>query len=335
MFGDQLSRLKAFSLLTLSLFTCSCLAGQQEKASVDADSIENTRQQPENSDDWMEQVHDSIASGVYQSAYWFDSFFNDNPDDQQTPETKARIRLAWAPRSRDFAEFKARFRLKVHLPHLEDRVDLILSDDSNEVLSELPLESSKNNTDFEQERFSAAIRYLEQKNDDSLMDYRLGISGGDIFTRARYQQSYQWFDKHSLKLEPALFYFLDDGLGARFLLEYDYQLSAQSQFRFDYSTRGSEAFSGLRWKHGFYHLRHWSDQSAAIWALQIEGQRNGERGFVTENTTLSYRYRFSAIKDWLFFEVEPFLEWPEADNYKTTPGIALRIEGHFTKSDSS
>jgi hypothetical protein len=68
-----------------------------------------------------------------------------------------------------------------------------------------------------------------------------------------------------------------------------------------------------------------------VLGIQVEGERNGDRGFIIDNYTLSYRYRFNALREWLFFEVEPFIEFPEEENYTTTPGVALRIEGFFHK----
>ena len=71
--------------------------------------------------------------------------------------------------------------------------------------------------------------------------------------------------------------------------------------------------------------------TATVLGLQVEGERNGDHGFFIDKYTLSYRYRFNALREWLFFEIEPFLEWPRDENFTTTPGIALRIEGLFSK----
>jgi hypothetical protein len=163
------------------------------------------------------------------------------------------------------------------------------------------------------------------------MNYRLGISGGDIFARAKHKRRFDISEKQSFLFEPSLYYYLNDGLGAKLLLEYDYQLSKKSQFRINYSIRGSAEFSGIRWKHGFYKLKQINDTTASVLSLQAEGELNGARGFVVDQYTLGYRYRFNALRDWLYFEIEPFLEFPEQENYKVTPGIALRIEGYFNK----
>jgi len=280
---------------------------------------------------WMEKFHHSVSNTVYQSAVWFDNFFVDDSNEQSSPKTNARIRLGWKPKARDWNDIETRFRIKVKLPYFKNKLDLILSDDDEINQDQLPLESVNTQQDSDDEHFSAAVRFTHTKNKNRLLESKVGISGGDIFFKLRHRKRLLWDEAHSFKFEPSLFYFLDDGLGAKLLLEYNYQLDKQSQFRVNYSIRGSESFNGIRWKHGFYKLKQLNEKSASIFGLQVEGERNGDQDFLIEKYTLTYRYRFNALRDWIFFEIEPFIEWPENENYTTTPGIALRIEGYFAK----
>lgn len=282
--------------------------------------------------DWIESLHDNVSDTVFQSAMWFDSFFTDNESQQENPKATARIRLGWEPKASDYGEFNAKFRLRVKLPHFKDKLDLILSDDEDDNINQLPLETINTQQNIQEESFAAAVRFVHHRGSDEFTDARIGISSGDIFLRTRYQKRFSWQNQHGFKFEPTAYYFLDDGLGAKLLLEYDYQLSSLKQFRVNYSIRGSESFSGIRWKHGLYYLRQYSLKDAGAFGLIVQGERNGEDGFFVDKYTLSYRYRFNAIKSWLFFEVEPFLEWSEQRDYQTTPGIALRVEGYFFKN---
>jgi len=279
----------------------------------------------------MEELHESISDSVFQSAIWFDNFFLEENAEQSPPKTSARIRFGWEPKARDWSEIDTRFRIKVKLPHFKNKVDVILSDDSDPNQSDLPLDSVNTRPETNNDSFAAAIRFTHKKEKNRLLESRIGISGGDIFIKARNKNRITWDNIHSLKIEPSLYYFLDDGVGAKLLLEYDYQLDERSQFRINYSIRGSESFSGIRWKHGFYKLKQLEKNAASILGIKIEGERNGDQGFIVDKYTLTYRYRFNAVKSWLFFEIEPFLEWPEDENYTTTPGIALRVEGFFYK----
>jgi len=281
---------------------------------------------------WSQEVHDTIANSVYQSATWFDSFFTDIDSQQIEPKTIAKIKLGWIPKARDFSEFETRFRLKVKLPHFKDKISLILSDEDDIDDSQLPLDGVSTHPETHEDKFAAAVRYVVEKKKDSLIDTRIGISGGDIFAKIRQRQLYSYKKNHGFKVEPSVYYYLGDGLGAKLLLEYNFQYDEKSQYRINYSIRGSESFSGIRWKHGFYQLNQLDSTTASVFGLQVEGERNGARGFFTDKYTLNYRYRFNAFQKWIFFEIEPFLEWSKDENYTTTPGIALRIEGFFSKT---
>lgn len=330
-----------YLLFSSLLFVGVTSAAQQElkikienqkptKQTLDSDCVEEKCPAAKQSG-WMEKLHSTVSDSVYQSAVWFDNFFIDENTEQESPKTTARIRLGWEPKARDWGEFDTRFRIKVKLPHLKDKVDLILSDDDDSEQSYLPLESVNARPSDEKEHFSAAVRITHSKSTSRKVESRLGISGGDIFVRAKHERRLSWQDQHSFKIEPSVYYFLDDGLGAKLLMEYDYQIDQTTQLRVNYSVRGSQSFSGIRWKHGFYRLKQLKYNAASIMALQVQGERNGENGFIIDKYTLSYRYRFSAIRDWLYFEIEPFVEWTEKEDYSTTPGLALRVEGYFSK----
>ena len=280
---------------------------------------------------WVDNMHHSISNSVYQSAMWFDRFFIEDGDEQSAPEASARIKFGWEPRARDLGVLTQRFRVRVRLPHLQDKVDLIFSDDNDDDINQLPLDSPRTENQLDKESFSAAIRYQHKNERYFLTDSRIGITGGDIFVRTRHRRTYVLDDVRKFKVEPSIYYFLQDGLGARLLLEYDHQINDKRQNRVNFSTRVSESFSGVKINFGMYHLEHITDSGAAVSGFQIVGRVDSEQGSLIDNYILNYRYRFGALREWLFFEIEPFIEFPEVHNYKITPGIAFRIEGFFEK----
>jgi len=282
-------------------------------------------------DDWANIFHQQISDSVYQSAFWFDSFFSVNDNEQEVPKTNARIRFGWLPKSTDLSGIETRFRIKVTLPNLQNKVDVIFSDESDDTLTDLPLETFDSQQVFNKESFSAALRYINTKDKNKYTDTRIGFSAGDLFVRLRHKRRFTWSDTHGVKIEPALYYFIGDGLGARLLLEYNYQINSNDQYRVNYSIRASESFKGQKWRYGLYYLTQLDQQKAAVFGLVTNGKHDSEKGSFVDKYKLSYRYRFNALKSWLFFEVEPFIEWAKEDNFNTDPGIALRIEGYFQK----
>lgn len=296
-------------------------------------SLKNKGFMPKNNsdEDWANIVHDHISDSVYQSAYWFDRFFSADNNEQETPKTSARIRFGWLPKRTNLSKMETRFQVKLTLPNLQNKVDVIFSDDSDNTLTELPLEAYNSQQAFTKESFSAALRYINRKDENIYTDTRIGFSAGDLFVRLRHKQRYTWNEIHGVKIEPAIFYFIGDGLGARLLLEYNYQVNHTDQYRVNYSIRASESFKGRKWKYGLYYLMQLDNKKAAAFGLVTNGKYGSEQGSFIDKYKLSYRYRFNALKSWLFFEVEPFLEWTKEDNFTTDPGVALRIEGFFQK----
>lgn len=295
------------------------------------DDMEYVFVYPNPEDDWLYGFHGSISDSVYGTAAWFDSFFATQEVDGSKPQTSARIRLGWEPRARDFDVFTQKFRLRVRLPNLSKKVDLIFSDEVEDDKKDKQIEQGRDITNDKEESFTAAIRLINVDKLTKFVDTRVGISGGDIFTKARVKYTSSFSDVHQFEFQPSIYYYLDDGFGQRLFAEYDYNISSKKQYRMNYSLTFSERYKGHRWRNGYNYLHQLDRFRATALSVVVNGEDNGDRGFVVDNYTLSFRYRVNAYRKWLYFELEPFIEWPEEYDYKTTPGIAFRIEGYFTR----
>lgn len=319
--------LKKFLLLSL-IISPFCLSSEAEQSLPPIDETMIIHPDPE--DDWLFGFHNSISDSVLGSAKWFDSFFAIDEEEETSPKTLARIRLGYEPRARDWQVFTQKFRLRVKLPNLENKVDIIFSDEDDDDNSKDQNNSGRALTgDQNDDSFTAAIRLINIDTIDDFVDSRIGISGGDIFAKVRAKIQADFSERHLFKFQPSIFYYLDDGFGSRLFFEYDFNFAEKKQFRANYSIKTSEAFKGTRWRNGYYYLHQLDRFRASALGVVIAGENNGGRGFVVDNYTLSWRYRVNAYRRWLYFEIEPFIEWPEDVNYKTTPGIALRVEGYF------
>jgi len=286
---------------------------------------------PKPEDDWLFGFHDAISDSVYGTALWFDSFFASDEIDGTRTESSLRIRVGWEPRARDLDVFTQKFRLRLKLPNLEQKVDFIFSDE---------LDDNESNNDYEGgnltskggDSLTAAIRLINISKPNRFLDSRIGISSGDLFAKVRLKFLTDFSEKHIFEFQPSIYYYLKDGFGQGLVSEYNYNYSRNKQFRTNLTVRFSHAFDGYKWKQENYFLRQIDRRQASAIGFVIHGENNAQRGFVADNYKLSYLYRANAYRKWLFFEIEPFLEWPEEDNYSTTPGIALRVEGYFNQN---
>lgn len=284
---------------------------------------------PNPEDDWLFGFHDTISDSVFGTAVWFDSFFAADEIEETRPETLARIRLGIEPRARDWNVFTQRFRVKVRLPNIEEQVDLILTDEDDEDDSQQANAGRAQNQDNDSSSFNAAIRLVNKDTAAKFVDTRIGISGGDLYVKARAKFKRKYQEQHVFEFQPSIFYYLDDGLGSRAFFEYEYNFDPKKQFRANFSISNSESYKGFRWRNSYFYLRSHNRFQASAWGVVVKGEENGDKGFIVDNYTLSYRYRVNTYRRWLYFEIEPFIEWPEDEQYRATPGIALRVEGYF------
>jgi hypothetical protein len=275
---------------------------------------------------WLDIMHQNIADSVNESALWFDEFFvldEFSQDDKARGE--ARIRLGWEPRSRDLNEFETRLRLRVKLPNLKNRVDLVVSDyDDDQVDS--PLQASGNDVFTEQNRFSLALRWRAKPN--SGVSHRIGIGRRlQPFVKSRYRSLVNLTDKADLRWEASVYYYNRDGFGADIAGQINYTLNSQSLLRFNNHFYFRDNSNDWLWQHSFQHLKQLDDKTAVISGFYIEGL--SQPSYRLEEYLVSFRWRKNTLRQWLFYELEPFVLWRRDESFSASYGLALRLEGFF------
>jgi hypothetical protein len=275
---------------------------------------------------WLDRMHENIADSADSTALWFDDFFAlDEFEHEDKASGEARIKLGWEPRSREFNEFETRLKLRVKLPNLKNRVDLVLSDYDDEQ-PDSAIIASGNDAFNNQERFSLALRWRAKPN--SGLSHRIGIGRRlQPFVKSRYRSLIKVSEKTDLRWETAVYYYSRDGFGAHISGLVDYSLSPESLFRFNNNFYYRDRSKDWLWQHSWQNLKQLDDKSALIYGFYIEGA--SQPNYRIEEYLVSTRWRKNALREWLFYEVEPFILWRRDENFVASFGLALRIEGFF------
>jgi hypothetical protein len=275
---------------------------------------------------WLDTMHRSVSESVNDTARWFDQFFMiDEPKSNEQAVGEARLKLGWRPRSNDLNVFESRFKVRVRLPNLKNRVDLVLSDYDDEQ-PDTPLQYNQLDSQDQQDRFSLALQWRRQA--DSGLSHRIGIGRRlQPFVKSRYRQNMSVGERADLRAETSLYYYSNDGFGAELALAYSYAIKQNSLFRFNNNFYFRDNSNDWLWQHSWQHLWQYNPTNAVINGLYIEGL--SQPSYHLEEYLISSRWRQSTAKAWLFYEIEPFLTWRRDENFKTSYGIALRIEGYF------
>lgn len=275
---------------------------------------------------WLDTMHQSIASSVNSSALWFDDFFALKEfNHREEAYGEARIRLGWEPRSRDLSKFETRFKVRVKLPNLKNRADLVLSDYDDDRPNN-DIQASGNNDFVENNRFSLALRW--RSSPESGLSHRIGVGRRlQAFVKSRYRNSHMLTEKTNLRWETSAYLYSNDGLGANFSWQLDYNASSHSIFRWNNQYYYRDKTNDWLWQHSVQKLTQFDEKNALIAGYYIEGL--SQPNYRLEEYLVSLRWRKNTLRKWLFYEVEPFILWRRDEQFSASYGIALRLEGYF------
>ena len=280
--------------------------------------------------DWLDDFHDSFSGALDDSAYWLNEQFIDEEDQEVKPGAKAwaRVMFGWEPKSGDWSKVPLKFKVKVNLPNLKHKMNLVFSDNEADEFNRLPLETSRPTDDTLHKReFSAAIQLLHKSTEHSYFRSRIGIGSAQLYARTSHRWKRSFDEQWTLSVEPSLEYYMNDGAGYRFLTELSYFPDQSSEFRGFYSLWDREEFASPKWKKAVYHLTKYDHYTTIITGMLVNGVTSPD--YRDEKITLSTRLRRHALRKWLFFEIEPFVDFERQEDYKSRFGIALRVGGYF------
>lgn len=276
---------------------------------------------------WLDYQYCYLNYGVDTAAGAINRWFKHEGGDNNTAATTdGRLRFGWEPRSGDLGELDFRFKIRVKLPALEDRVELFLSDQEDDVRDQA-VKAARGNELGNRDQAVLALQF-KNKNTDRL-SYRIGFGrGSQLYTRARYSDLFDISENASLRYFAETNYYTDDKLGLEFNAEYAYVFDSASAFELNNSFRFRNKKSDWLWRHQFQFLHLVKNETSYLFTASIDG---GSRPtYRKEQMLVSLRYKRKILRDWLFVEVEPFILWLREENFRASMGLAIRTEIHFS-----
>lgn len=278
--------------------------------------------------DWLDDFHESLSDQFDGTAQQIDDFFGDDEDIQnEDAKAEARLKLGWEPRSGDFSEFDVRFRIRMSLPKLANRVDLLFTD-IEEDAPDSSVKAGRDEIFTDQDPVTLSLRYRVSPN--SKISTKVGFGRTDqVFVRTRYRDFGTLTDKLSYRYESSINYYSQDRFGADVGATLDYEVNDHSVFRFRTKFFYRDDENLWRWRHYVENLRILDDQSALIYGMFLDG--SDEDNFRLNRGLISARWRKNALRRWLYFELEPFVVWYREEDFRTSYGLAMRVEGYYGK----
>lgn len=277
-------------------------------------------------DVWQRSFTDSIDFTVRQ----FDGMFSQENGPHRNKQAKAegRIQLSWEPRSRDLAETDLRFRIRVSLPHLEDRVDLLLSDNEDETQSDT-LKAARNDSLGRRDNTTIALRFRPDQN--SHYSYRIGAGRRDqLYVKSRYRDAMAFNAHWAMLYDAELYYYTRDRLGAELGAAIQHVAENNNVTRLNNRFYFRDDSNDWLWRHELQHLYPIDTHNALMYRLMVEGLDRPQ--YKVEEVYTGLRWRSNPLREWLYFDVEPFVLWRRDEGFKPSYGMAFRIEVYYGKA---
>lgn len=287
----------------------------------------NSKKEQKESNEFIKQKSDLLQHKInimmQDTASWLDNIGADDNSTKGGASASGYFQLGWMPRTGDWSEFDPKFKVRLSLPRWNEKIALVLDNDDEDELK-LDYEASSIGSDHDSEKVNIAVQYVSQLSEIIKVKYRAGISRGQLYVRSEIK--HRWFnDSNTITVAPRLDYFSLDGWAPSIKGSMIYPLS-DSFLSFSASWQKIQKEANSRQKVGFYHIKNRGPSTEIVSGLQYFNNENSK-----ESLLVSIRHRSLIYKNWMFFELEPFLEFKEENDYKRELGLALRLIGYYGK----
>lgn len=265
-------------------------------------------------------LQERLDNMMQNSASWLDNIGN---EEGEGASANGYLQLSWIPRTADVADVDAKFKVYLNLPQWSDRLSLIIDNDDDD---ELILDYASDYLKQEDDGVNVAIQYVKNFRNNRKVKNKIGVSRSQLYLRSELQ--YQWQkDNITLNIKPRIDYFLQDGWGPGVKGILRYQL-ANSQISLSSSWQKIQVESKSRLKFGAYHIISVGEKQLLVSGARYSKSINKEN-ISNQVYNTSVRYRNLVYKSWMYFEVEPFLEFNEKNDFKREVGIALSVISYY------
>jgi len=273
----------------------------------------------------VDDLHDDLSEQILNVTHRFDSFFGEELIDDDQDDTLVRLQMTAEMGENNRQSFNNRLSVRLKLPRLHDRVQLIFDDiveknDEKNIVQEV--KDSEPLT---------GVRYAVRENQ---LHYNLDVGAKlrmepDAFVRARASKVFP-MDPWMLKLSQDVYWLMRDGPGEITQARFSRRLNHLYLFRA--ITRGSwdESHDGITLSQSFSLYQEVSKRKALRYT--IAGEMPTSTAMVMDEYKALVTWRQLVRGDWLYIEIEPAASFPRNRDYEFTPTILFKLDLMFGDS---
>ena len=306
------------SFLTIfALFCLSTIAFAED--ADDVDRIDETHAQ------WSEWVTDT--------AHQIDIFFSNENADKEVQKTRLRVFVRVRYDGNEGTKVSPGIRAKISLPSVENRLHLMLGDDEDE--------TRVDDIDDKQQNISLQFKPRADRPWQQLR-YDIGIRRRDgkyqPYGRIRHSKTLQTKSPWVPQISNSFYYFTKSNFEYRGEASFDRVLSPKLFFRPTsvlrwYQNNSDQCDDGWCLDQYFSLYEKLRRSRSQAIAYDAEIYLRDKPQFTLHDAVFKARYRRMTSKEWLFWEIEPAIHFPDEYDHEPTFRLTFRIEGVFGHND--
>lgn len=309
--------------LLLSIIAAGPLFAQEVPKPEDDIPLLNEEQEER-----LDQAHEDASQWLIEKALWFDSFFDDENYSSEINKSRIKISLKAGYSEKDEFEFKPRASIRLRLPKLENRANLIISgsDDSEFDADETILTDLSLHKDSEDNQVKAGLQYFLREKKNTNISLSGGLSFDYLYVGLRYRRSRN-ISEWRYRFINDIRYYTDDGWEDKASMEFDRLLSESLLFRMGLAAEWFEEENGVPHSLTFRTYQLLSRKRAFEYELSAFFDTRPSYSMTDVQVRVKYRQRL--YRDWLSLEIAPFVSFPEEDDRDANPGIVCKLDAIF------
>ena len=278
----------------------------------------------QNTASWLDSIGDEDSDAEHDNTDNTANTANTaNTKKKQAASANGYFQLSWLPKTGDLDNVDAKFKVYLNLPKWNDKLALVIDNDDED---ERLLDYETDHQTRDPEGINVAVQYIKQFNQHQQVKNRIGVSRKQLYLRSEMQFNWKIQDI-SLRFKPRIDYLLQDGWGPSVKGVVNFPLE-KSTLSLSATWQHIQSESRSRRKVGFYHIKSTGREQLLVTGVQYN-KSNNKLDISNENVVVSTRYRNLLYKSWMYFEVEPFIEFNERNDFRREAGIALNLISYY------
>jgi len=282
-------------------------------------------------------VHDVISENILDTAKWLDSFFDDPRFRAEDNRTRVKIDAEYLWERGTTSDFRFPISAQLKLPKLQNRARFAVFGSPQQGVEGEPPPSGTAASKLpgaQQNNPTAALDYFfwatERLNIGTRVGVRFREGSPTLYVEPRYRQL-QKFDPWAFRFTQDFKWWTD--VGWESTTTFDLERPLGDKFFFRTTLQGA-------WTQEVEDIYHYS---LAFNVRQILSPRRVVQyelvnGFETDKDSLkeiraTLRFREKIWRDWMFFEVAPYVSFRRDHDFDLLPGVLLRFEMIFGSSE--